>query len=65
MRRRWTGRRFRVFYAFQTIWSLFVPKVKIGLFRDEDPTHVDKLKFYEFSGSVLGVNRVVDIDRIM
>ena len=36
-----------------------------GLFRDEDPTHVDKLKFYEFSGSVLGVNRVVDIDRIM
>ena len=38
---------------------------KIGLFRDEDPTHVDKLKFYEFSGSVLGVNRVVDIDRIM
>ena len=37
----------------------------MGLFRDEDSTHVDKLKFYEFSGSVLGVNRVVDIDRIM
>ena len=39
--------------------------ISFGLFRDEDPTHVDKLKFYEFSGSVLGVNRVVDIDRIM
>ena len=37
----------------------------MGLFRDEDSTHVDKLKFYEFSGSVLGVTRVVDVDRIM
>ena len=37
----------------------------MGLFRDEDSTHVDKLKFYEISGSVLGVNREVDIDRIM
>ena len=36
-----------------------------GLFRDEDSTHVGKLKFYEFSGSVLGVNFEVDINRIM
>ena len=43
----------------------FSKEQNVGLFRDEDSTHVGKLKFYEFSGSVLGVNREVDINRIM